>query len=94
MFLGNATIQYKFVGCAIDPEDLSDSEGQADVRESYLVPAHYLEVRVTDVLNHERAVTAFRDSPIMKDLSNINQVEEETSEAESEENEFSRSTAT
>ena len=80
-FLGEATIQYKFVGCAIGPENLSRDQGQASVRESYLVPAHHLEVRVTNIAGHDRARDLFLNSPIMNDLTHINEVETETSTA-------------
>ena len=65
MFLGEATIQYTFVGCAMDPVVLS--EGQSDVRVSYSVPTHHIEVRVTRVAGHEgpqSATEEFENYPV------------------------------
>ena len=76
---GNATIQYKLVGCAIDPILLPGP--QTVWSQTYTVPAHHIEVRVTEVGGHDSATIEFEDSPIVKNLRNVNEVKNETSAA-------------
>ena len=45
------------------------------------MPAHHIEVRVTEVRGHDSATIEFKDSPIVKDLQNVNEVKNETSAA-------------
>lgn len=80
-FLGNATVQYKIVGCAVEPVLLADPDAataQSEVRAIYSVPAHHIEVRVTNIYGHDMATMLLKDSPIARDLTNVDGLESET----------------
>ena len=58
--IGEPTIQYRLVGCAVSPvplvPDPDDPDWEiSDVRKGYDVPAHNIEIRVTEVADHDQA---------------------------------------
>lgn len=85
--MGAASLQYKFVGCASEPIEFP--QPQSTVAASYVVPAHKIEVRVISIQGHTQATAALRDSPVIKDLTNVNEEETEERVAESTQQELS-----
>ena len=58
--IGEPHIQYRFVGCAVAPKELLPDDDDpdweiSDVRKGYDVPAHNIEIRVTEVADHDQA---------------------------------------
>ena len=54
-FIGEPTMQYRLVGCAVSPIPLENGDELSDVRKGYNVPAHNIEIRVTEVADHDHA---------------------------------------
>lgn len=54
-FIGEPTIYYRFVGCAVSPVQLENGTEESRVKKSYNVPSHNIEIRVTEVDGHDQA---------------------------------------